>query len=99
MRSSAAPSKTAESDHIHRQDSCEFSSFETLLQGATGQFDIPPRPPATSAICAFRPAGVDVNRTSSNAMADVAVRTFHPFEWAWSTPASQIWAGLNGGHK
>jgi hypothetical protein len=43
VRSSSAPSKTAESDDINRQDSCEFSSFETLLQGATGYTASPTR--------------------------------------------------------
>ena len=65
VRSSSAPSKTAESDDINRQDSCEFSSFETLLQGATGQFDIPPRPPATSAICAILPFPARVGTSAS----------------------------------
>jgi hypothetical protein len=43
--------------------------------------------------------GVDVNRTSPTAMADVAVQGFRPFEWARSTPVSQMWADLDGGHK
>ena len=65
------------------------------------EFDLAGSPsrPGMSAICAKLPAAVEVKRTSQTAMADIAVRGFRPFEWAWSTPVSQMWAGLDGGHK
>jgi hypothetical protein len=55
-------SKTAESEDIHRENSCEFSSFETRSfapRAAAGQFDIAPRPPATSAVHGRGQAGLE----------------------------------------